>query len=316
MEKSCKGHLAMLSANVIWGLNAPIGKAALEGGVTALSLTTFRMVGAAAAFWLLSLFVRRETVRHEDMIKLFFAALFGVVLNQGTFIFGLSLTSPIDASIVTTMTPIVTMIVAALYLREPITGKKVLGIFVGAVGALLLILGSRSLSASGQGSNVWGDLLCLTAQISFAVYLTVFRDLVTRYSPVTVMKWMFVYASMCYIPFTYRDVTALDWGSFSARTLWCVWFVVLGATFVAYLCVMVGQRRLRPTLVSMYNYVQPVVASAVAVVLGMDSFGFTKGAAVLLVFAGVWLVTRSKSRAQLEAEQAARTAGSADDAGK
>lgn len=306
MEKTYKGHLAMLSANVIWGLTAPIGKTAMEGGVTALSLTTFRMVGAAVAFWLLSLFVRREAVRHEDMIKLFFAALFGVVLNQGTFIFGLSLTSPIDASIVTTMTPIVTMIVAALYLREPITGTKVLGIFVGAMGALLLILGSRSLSASGQGGNLWGDLLCLTAQISFAVYLTVFRDLVTRYSPVTVMKWMFVYASMCYIPFTYRDVTALDWSSFSARTLWCVSFVVLGATFVAYLCVMVGQRRLRPTLVSMYNYVQPVVASTVTVVLGMDTFGVTKGAAVLLVFAGVWLVTRSKSRAQLEAEEAGK----------
>ena len=316
MEKTYKGHLAMLSANVIWGLTAPIGKTAMEGGVTALSLTTFRMVGAAVAFWLLSLFVRREAVRHEDMIKLFFAALFGVVLNQGTFIFGLSLTSPIDASIVTTMTPIVTMIVAALYLREPITGTKVLGIFVGAMGALLLILGSRSLSASGQGGNLWGDLLCLTAQISFAVYLTVFRDLVTRYSPVTVMKWMFVYASMCYIPFTYRDVTALDWSSFSARTLWCVSFVVLGATFVAYLCVMVGQRRLRPTLVSMYNYVQPVVASTVTVVLGMDTFGVTKGAAVLLVFAGVWLVTRSKSRAQLEAEEAARTAGGADATGK
>lgn len=300
--KKYKGHMAMLVASIVWGLNSPIGKAALDGGVDALTLTTFRMVGAAAAFWITSLFVKREHVKSEDLMLLFFAALFGIVLNQGTFIFGLSLTSPINASIVTTMAPIVTMIVAALYLKEPITGKKVFGIFLGAMGALILILSSGAVA--GKSGNIWGDLLCLTAQISFAVYLTVFKGLITRYSTITIMKWMFMYASICFIPFSFHDVAGTDFAALSTTTYLEIAFVVLGATYLSYLLVVIGQKSLRPTLVSMYNYVQPIVASILSVAIGMDTFGWSKAAAIVLVFIGVYVVTQSKSKAQLDALKA------------
>ena len=157
MNKNIQGHLFALTANILWGLMAPIGKSALVE-FSALSVTTFRMVGAAACFWLLSLFCKREQVDHRDMLKIFFAALFALVFNQGVYIFGLSMTSPIDASIVTTTLPIVTMIVAAIYLKEPVTNKKVLGIFVGAMGAFILIMSSQTTGA-GNGSLI-GDLLC------------------------------------------------------------------------------------------------------------------------------------------------------------
>ena len=133
-SKNLYGHLFALTANVMWGLMSPIGKSALQE-FSPISVTTFRMVGAAAAFWILSMFCKQEHVNHQDMLKIFFASLFALVFNQGVFIFGLSMTSPIDASIVTTTLPIVTMVVAAIYLKEPITNKKVLGIFVGAMGA-------------------------------------------------------------------------------------------------------------------------------------------------------------------------------------
>ena len=182
-NKNLHGHLFALTANVMWGLMSPIGKSALQE-FSAISVTTFRMVGAAAAFWILSIFCKQEHVDHRDMLKIFFASLFALVFNQGIFIFGLSMTSPIDASIVTTTLPIVTMIVAAIYLKEPITNKKVLGIFVGAMGALILIMSSQAAS-SGNGSLI-GDLLCLVAQISFSIYLTVFKGLSQRYSAVTI----------------------------------------------------------------------------------------------------------------------------------
>ena len=150
-SKNLHGHLFALTANVMWGLMAPIGKSALQE-FSALSVTTFRMIGAAAAFWMLSIFCKQEHVNHRDMLKIFFASLFALVFNQGIFIFGLSMTSPIDASIVTTTLPIVTMIVAAIYLKEPITNKKVLGIFVGAMGALILILSSQA-ALSDKGSR-------------------------------------------------------------------------------------------------------------------------------------------------------------------
>ena len=292
MNKNIQGPLFALTANILWGLMAPVGKSALVE-FSALSVTTFRMVGAAACFWLLSLFCKREQVGHRDMLKIFFAALFALVFNQGVYIFGLSMTSPIDASIVT-------MIVAAIYLKEPVTNKKVLGIFVGAMGALILIMSSSN-AGSGNGS-IMGDLLCLIAQISFSIYLTVFKGLSQKYSPITLNKWMFVYASMCYIPFSYHDVAAIQWAETSTAALLQVGYVVVGGSFLAYICIMTAQRLLRPTVVSMYNYMQPIVASIVTVIVGMATFNMEKGIAIALVFLGVYIVTQSKSRKDFEKE--------------
>ena len=163
-----KGHLALLGAAIMWGLMSPIGKTALENGISGLSLATFRMTGGAICFWIASIFAPKEQVKPHDLMMLFFAGLLGIVLNQGCFTFGLSLTSPIDASIVTTTAPIATMIVAAIYLKEPVTGKKVIGIFLGSIGALTLILSSQG-STDGKGGSIPGDLLCLAAQISFSL---------------------------------------------------------------------------------------------------------------------------------------------------
>ena len=307
-SQAYKGHLAMLGANILWGLMSPVSKAVLIAGpISALSLTTFRMVGAAVIFWLSSLFTKKEHVNHQDLMKLFFAALLGIVLNQGSFIFGVSLTSPINASIVTTTTPIITMIIAAFYLKEPVTGKKVIGIFVGAAGALLLILSSQSAAAGGgKSSNIWGDLLCLLAQFSFSFYFVLFKGLIGKYSPITLMKWMFTYASICTIPFTFNHISAIDFANLPAELYLGIAYVVIGGTFLPYLFIPIGQTLLRPTVACMYNYVQPIVASLIAVLWGMDTFGVMKGIAVALVFSGVYIVTQSKSRAQLEGYQAAQ----------
>lgn len=292
----------MTVANVMWGMMSPISKVIMAGGIiTPLILTNLRIFGATALFWLASCFCKREHVRHKDMMKLFFAALLGIVFNQGAFIFGLGLTSPINASIITTSTPILTMVIAALYLREPITGKKVMGIFLGATGALTLILSSQQIS-SGNGSNIWGDLLCLFAEVSFSLYIVLYKGLIGRYSPVTLMKWMFTYSSICMIPFSYSQFSAVNWGGLDGQMIAGTTFVIVGATFLGYLLIPIGQHNLRPTVVTMYCYVQPIVASIVAVLWNMDSFSIWKVVAVILVFSGVYLVTRSKSRAQMEGQ--------------
>lgn len=298
-----KGHLGMTVANVMWGVMSPISKMIMAGGIiTPLILTNLRIFGATALFWLASCFCKQEHVPHKDMMKLFFAALLGIVFNQGAFIFGLGLTSPINASIITTSTPILTMVIAALYLREPITGKKVMGIFLGATGALTLILSSQQIS-NGNGSNIWGDLLCLFAEVSFSLYIVLYKGLIGRYSPVTLMKWMFTYSSICMIPFSYSQFAGVNWGGLDGQMIAGTTFVIVGATFLGYLLIPVGQHNLRPTVVTMYCYVQPIVASIVAVLWNMDSFSIWKVVAVILVFSGVYLVTRSKSRAQMESQQ-------------
>lgn len=296
----------MLGVGVIFGLLSPVSKALLDSGlISPAGLMMTRTAGAAAAFWTASLFVRREPVALCDRLSLFFAALLGIVLNQGSFILGVSMTSPIDASVVTTTAPIFAMIIAALYLREPITGMKIAGVAIGAVGALMLILSSPAAASSGGGS-VGGDLLCMFAQLSYATYFVVFKGLIGRYGPVTLMKWMFLFATLCWLPFGAEDFVSTRWQAFGWRNFAEVGFIVLGATFLTYLLLPVGQKNLRPTVGCMYNYLQPLVASLVAVLAGMDRFTTIKAAAVVLVFAGVYAVTRSKSKAQMDAEASRR----------
>lgn len=291
-----KGHSAMFGAEVMWGLSAPAGKMIMMGGITPLLLTNSRMIGAAILFWALSLFTKPEKVSHKDLLSMFFASLLGIVFNQCSFIWGLSLTSPINASIITTSMPIITMVLAAIVLREPITKLKIGGVFLGAIGALTLILGSHA----GESAGSWaGDLLVILAQTSFSCYLVFYKGLISKYSPITLMKWMFTYASICVIPFTYNEWISTDWPSVTPEALWGILFFIVGPTFISYLLLPLGQKNLRPTVTAMYNYVQPIVATIAAILSGLGRFTLPNAIAIALVFTGVFLVTKSKSRADL-----------------
>ena len=294
----------MLAANAMWGLMSPVAKIVMAGGlVSPLVLTDLRIFGAMVLFWMLSFFQKPEHVHHKDMAKLLGASLLAIVFNQGCFIFGVGLTSPGDASIITTSMPLWAMVLAAFFLKEPITGKKVLGIALGAGGALLLIMGSNSTGqATANGDHpIWGDLLVLTAQLSYALYIVLFKNFVQKYSLVTLMKWMFTYAFICTLPFSYNDLMATDWSALTLPGIGSIAYVVTCGTFLCYMLVVIGQKSLRPTVAGMYNYVQPVVACIVSICIGLDAFNFTKGLAIVLIFGGVYLVTISKSRKQLEA---------------
>lgn len=303
-----KGHGAMLCANAMWGLMSPLAKLVMLGGlVTPLVVTDLRVFGAMVLFWIVSFFRKPEHVGHKDLAKLFVASLLAIVFNQGCFIFGVGLTSPADASIITTSMPLWAMVLAAIFLKEPITGKKVLGIAFGATGALLLIMGSSHAGTSSTVSgdkSIWGDLLVLMAQLSYALYLVLFKNFVGKYSVFTLMKWMFTYAFICLLPFSYNDLLAAGWAGLSLMEIGSLAFIVVGSTFLCYILVVVGQKNLRPTVAGMYNYVQPVVACVVAICWGMDSFNWVKGVSILLIFGGVYLVTMSRSRAELEAHEA------------
>lgn len=304
MNFDWKGHASMLGANTMWGLMSPISKIIMTGGAIApLVVTDLRIGGAMVLFWIMSLFQKPEHVNHKDLVTLFFASLFAIVFNQGCFIFGVSLTSPGDASIITTSMPLWAMILAAFILKEPITGKKVLGIAFGAGGALLLILGSgQNVQASSTNENtaIWGDLLVLFAQLSYALYIVLYKNFVNKYSLVTIMKWMFTYSFICMLPFSANDLADAHWSDLRLTDIAGLAFIVIGATFISYMLIVVGQKRLRPTVAGMYNYIQPLVACIVAIYWGIDSFNFTKVVAVCLIFGGVYLVTSSRSRAELE----------------
>jgi drug/metabolite transporter (DMT)-like permease len=296
----------MFSANAMWGLMSPLAKMVMAcGAITPLIMTNLRIVGAAVLFWVASLFTPREHVSGRDLLRLLGAALLGIVFNQGCFIFGVRLTAPGDASIITTSMPLWAMLLAAVILKEPITGKKVMGIVAGAAGALLLILSGRQTAAAQTPGNnpLWGDLLVLAAQLSYALYIVIYKNFVRRYSLVTIMKWMFTFSALCVVPFSVGELSAAQWSQLDLKQWAAIAFIVVGATFVGYMLIIVGQKNLRPTVAGMYNYIQPIVACIVAICWGMDSFNWVKGCAVALIFGGVYLVTASKSRREQKAER-------------
>ena len=292
-------HLCLFFACAFWGLMAPLGKDAMTHGFTGIDMVTFRVTGGAVLFWLTSLFMPKEHVPKKDLLMLIGAAVFGLVTNQCCYTIGLSITSPVNASIVTTSMPIFAMILAFFILKEPITVKKAGGVALGCAGAVILIVTSAAADNSKVG-DIRGDLLCLGAQLSFALYLSLFSKLIRRYSVITVNKWMFPYATIMILPFTFGHVSAIDYTAIPTSTWLETGFVVVFGTYISYILMMIGQHTLRPTVVSIYNYVQPVVSVTVSVLTGIGVFKPSQGAAVILVCLGVWLVTKSKSRRDIE----------------
>ena len=292
----------MFGACAGWGLMSPVGKDAMLHGFDGIKMVSFRVAGACLLFWIASLFAPKEQVPWRDRLMFIGAALTGLLFNQCCFTIGLSSTSPINASIVTTSMPIFAMILAALILREPITGKKALGVLMGCSGALILILSSAA-HADARVGDIRGDLLCLFAQFSFALYLSLFNPLIKRYNVFTVNKYMFSWATLMLLPLSSYHVYGVISQPIPLLTWIEVGYVVVCGTFFCYILTMIGQRTLRPTVVSVYNYVQPIVAVAASLIMGISTMKLTHVLAVVLVFSGVWLVVKSKSRKDIEEER-------------
>ena len=292
MEK-LNAHLCMLCACIFWGLLSPLGKDAMLHGIDSIDLVSFRVLGTCAVFWIASLFVKKETVPCRDNFLFAGAAVLGLILNQCLFLVGLQLTSPANASIETTATPIITLILSFFILKEPVTWKKILGIAIGCAGALMLIMTSVK-SGDGKVGNIWGDLIVITSQTFYSLFLILFTNFTKRYSVFTANKWLFLWGTVLIWPFTFWHVSNTDFAAITASAWMETGYVIIFGTFLGYLIILKALKTLTPTIVSIYNYVQPIVAVVVSVLMGIGVFKWSQGAAILLVFSGVWLINRGK----------------------
>lgn len=295
------GHLAILATNFIFGLNTPIAKTIVPEWISPYALTLVRMSFAALIFWSVGCFAVKEHVRKKDLVIIFFGALFGLVGAQLSFANALLYTSPVNISIIAAMTPLAVMLLAALVLKEPITLKKAAGVLIGASGALLIILQSNAISSSKEG-NLIGNLLCVVNVITYAIYLVITRPVSQRYTPITLMKWMFLFSALISLPLGFSDLPKARVFSdeTSLNIILRLAYIVIMATGIAYFLVPMALKRIRPTTVSMYNNIQPIVASIIAIIIGQDVFSWDKPIAVCLVVIGVYFVTQSKSKDDLE----------------
>ena len=304
MNKSkIQGHVAMLFTSLIFGVNIPLSKNLMPDWISPIGLTYSRFAFGAVMFWLVSLFFKSEKVSRKDMGTLFLGSLLGVGFNQGSFIAGLQRTSVTNASIVITVTPILAMIISYFILKEPITIKKAGGVMIGLIGVLSMILTSQ-LAGHGRESSVVGDLLCVVSSLSYAFFLVLTRGISKRYNSLTIMKWMFLFSAILFFPLGGKELFAAPIFTHGSSLAWSSYlYMLFGATFLTYLLIPVAQRQIRPTTIGMYNYLQPLVAAFIAIMWGHDTFSWTKPLSAILIFTGVYFVTTSKSREDLEKER-------------
>lgn len=298
-----EGHLLIFTAMLIFGLNIPITKY-LYGChvISPMAVTLLRMAFGAFMFWTISLFQKRQKVERKDFLILCVGGLLGLAMNQGSFAYGLNITSPIDASIIVTGGPLFAMIISAFVLKEPITFKKFAGVIIGGIGAVILVF--SSVTSVSQTSSLKGNMALLGAQLFYATYIVITKPLSLKYTSVTLMKWMFLFSFIALIPLgtpNLRTTTILEYDTIGP--LLAIAFILLGSTFFAYFLIPMAQRRIRPTTIAMYNNLQPVIATSVAIALGMDHFTLDKLVSALLILLGVYFVTMSKSKAELEQEK-------------
>ncbi|MHC1703091.1 MAG: DMT family transporter [Tenuifilaceae bacterium] len=289
-DKIVKAHLSIIGANLLFGVNYAIAKGIMPNFLRPNGFTLLRISTAFSLFYLLSLFVKKEKIQREDYPRFIAAGLLGVAFNQFLFLNGLNFTSPIDSAIIVTINPILVMIIASMAIGENITLKRIIGLIVGASGALLVILNRGVISFSSE--HFLGNMMVFLSTFSYAGYLVVAKPLMQRYDPITVMKGVFFVGLIFITPFGLRELVNTSFTTIPASIWGSILFVLLGSTFLAYLLMSWGLRNVRATTVSIYNYSQPVIAAFVAVIIGQDIIDAPKIIAVILVFIGVYLVSR------------------------
>lgn len=292
-DRHTLAHLAALGAALCFGLMSPMCKVGMEGGVIdGLSLSMMRLGGAAVLFWLVSLFTPRERVDwRKDLPMLLGMSLCGMGVNQVFYVCGLGYTSPTNACVIATTTPVFTLLMSILVLHLAVTARMVAGLALAAAGALVLCSGSQG----GASGNLLGDAMCVVSQFSAACYFVFFGRVVKRYSPVTLMKWLFTISAVVMLPFILPGMCAAPWQELTLRSALGAGYVVAGGSFLSYLLLIYAQRHLKPPTVATYNYVQPAVAATVGVVLGLDILTWQKILAVALIAVGVYFVTHLRS---------------------
>lgn len=294
-KDSIIGHAACFIAYAIFGFNIIVCKDLTSGHlISPIAIFCLRAIGACTLFWLISMFLPKEKIDRKDNLKIFGASMLGFFTCQITFLIGIPHITPMDCSIMTALSPVYTMILAAFFLKEPITFKKAGGVAISFAGVIYLIL-SRTTSGGAAQTTPFGIVMMIFNVLSFSMYLAIFKPLIQKYSAVTFMKWIFLYALAVSLPLAGKELFTLDWAAVPRIQIAELGYLIICATFISYFLIPIGQKHIRPTLVSMYTYVQPIITIAVSICIGMDILTWQKVLAAAMVFGGVFIVSKSRS---------------------
>jgi len=290
--------LAFLAA-LIYGISFTVAKDVMPAYVKPYAFIVLRVFGATILFWIAGIFVTKEQIERQDFFRIFLAAIFGTALNMLTFFKGLSLTTPISASVMMLTTPILVLVLSTIILKEKITFLKVFGISLGLAGAFVLILYGQDVGSSKDA--ILGNFLVFINATSYSFYLIIVKRLTDKYHPLTFVKWMYLFGLFMVLPFGFSELQEVQWQEMSRIIYFKVVYIVVFTTFLAYLFNIFALTKLKPTTLSIFIYLQPVLASMYALLTKSDSLNIVQIMATLLIFSGVYLVTKSNRPKQIEA---------------
>ncbi len=289
-RENLTAHLAVLGANIIFGLNYVIAKGIMPHWMEPRAIIFLRVMGATAAFWLVEMFTVREKVARKDLRRMFVLAIFGVAVNQILFFEGLNLTTPINASIIMVGTPILVLVMSRFVIGDKISAGKLLGIILGFSGAAFLILRNGHLTLSSD--TTLGNLLVLINAASYGLFLVMVKPLMSKYRPLTVMKWVFTFGLVFVIPVSIGEVVHTNFSIIPLNIWFSIMYVVIFTTIFAYFLNNYSLQKISPSANSSYMYLQPILASLVAIFAGKDKLTTTEVVASLLIFTGVFFVNK------------------------
>jgi|TARA_R110000823_G_scaffold159218_7_gene290633 drug/metabolite transporter (DMT)-like permease len=287
--------LAATTASTIYGINHTIAKGLMPHVIQPFGFILLRVSGAALVFWIISFFFPSEKIERRDWLRFIACAFFGMVLNMLAFFKGLSLSTPINSSVIITLSPVLLLVLSAFILRERITWVKSLGIFLGLGGALVLIL--FGIKEQPNAPNIpLGNILFIVNATSYSVYLILVKPLVPKYSSINLMKFLFLFAFLINLPIGISEFTAVSWTNLPFEAIWKLAFVVICTTVMTYLLNIYALKQLSPSTIGAFIYLQPVIAVLFAVIVGADSLTALRIGAAALIFLGVYLSTIKRVR--------------------
>lgn len=289
--------IAATTASAIYGINHTIAKGLMPNVIGPYAFIILRVSGAAIVFWGMSIFFPKEKIDRKDWPRIVLCALFGMVLNMNMFFKGLELSTPINSSVVITLTPVILLVLSAIFLRERITWIKSIGIGIGLIGALVLILFGAKSQENAPNIPI-GNLLFIVNAVSYAFYLIFVKPLVSKYSSITLMKIFFLIAFFMNIPIGGSQFLEVAWMDLGFSEIWKMIFVVVGTTVLTYLFNVYALKQLSPSTIGAFIYLQPVLATLFAVFAGADSITPLRLFAAALIFTGVFLSTRTFQKKQ------------------
>lgn len=294
MVKSSKyAHLSLFTVGVIYALNYFIAKGLMPNKICPSGFITLRVIGGGLLFGLVGVLSGFEKVEKSDLFRLAICGLTGVAINQLCFFNGLSITSPVHASLIMTINPIFVLIASAMILGSSITIRKLLGIALGGTGAAILLLNTPE-ATTANGPSLKGDILILINALSYGIYLVIVKPLMSKYRPVTVISWVFLFGAIFAVPFGLDEVFIISWADFSSNDWQSVLYVVFGTTFLAYLLNIYALGSVEPTVVSIYIYLQPIIVTFLSLVLAYGELNLQTFGCAMAIFTGVWLVSVPK----------------------